>query len=58
VRELSLADQARVVAFVEERIGQFTREGLAYATERMPADTQARLNALHTMSRNQAAKMA
>jgi hypothetical protein len=58
VRELSLADQARVVAFVEERIGQFTREGLAYATEKMPADTQARLNALHTMSRNQAAKMA
>jgi hypothetical protein len=31
LRELSLADQARIVGFVEERIGQFTREGLAAA---------------------------
>ncbi len=47
LRELSLADQARVVSFVEERIGQFTREGLAYATEKMPVETQARLKTLH-----------
>jgi 3-methyladenine DNA glycosylase AlkD len=47
LRELSLAEPARVVSFVEQRIGQFTREGLAYATEKMPAETQARLKALH-----------
>jgi hypothetical protein len=51
LRELSLADQERVVAFVEERIGQFTREGLAYATEKMPAETQLRLKALRKASR-------
>lgn len=54
LRELSLADQAQIVAFVEERISQFTREGLAYATEKMPAETQARLKALHKASRQQA----
>lgn len=54
LRELSLADQAQVIAFVEERIGQFTREGLAYATEKMTAETQARLKALHKASRQQA----
>lgn len=54
LRELSLADQARVVAFVEECIGQFIREGLAYATEKMAAETQARLNTLHKASRQQA----
>jgi hypothetical protein len=42
---------ARVLSFVEERISQFTREGLAYATEKMPAETQARLKALHKASR-------
>jgi 3-methyladenine DNA glycosylase AlkD len=47
LRELSLAEPARAVSFVEQRIGQFTREGLAYATEKMPAETQARLKALH-----------
>ena len=46
LRELSLAEPARVVSFVAERIGQFTRERLAYATEKMPAETQARLKAL------------
>jgi 3-methyladenine DNA glycosylase AlkD len=51
LRELGLAEPARVVGFVEERIGQFTREGLAYATEKMPADTQARLKVLHKTSR-------
>ena len=47
LRELSLAEPARVVGFVEERIGQFSREGLAYATEKMPAETKAWLKALH-----------
>lgn len=48
LRELSLAEPARVIGFVEERIGQFMREVLAYATEKMPADTQARLKALRS----------
>jgi 3-methyladenine DNA glycosylase AlkD len=47
LRELSLAEPARVVAFVEERIGQFSSEGLAYASEKMPAETKAWLKALH-----------
>jgi 3-methyladenine DNA glycosylase AlkD len=51
LRELSLAEQERVVVFLEERIGQFTREGLAYATEKMPAETKARLKELHQASR-------
>jgi 3-methyladenine DNA glycosylase AlkD len=51
LRELSLADQGRVVSFVEERIGHFTREGLAYATEKMSAESRERLKGLHKASR-------
>ena len=47
LRELSHAEPAWVSGFVEERIGQFSREGLAYATEKMPAETKAWLKALH-----------
>ncbi len=47
LRELSLAEPVRVVGFAEERVSQFTREGLVYnTTEKMPAETQARLSAL------------
>jgi 3-methyladenine DNA glycosylase AlkD len=47
LRELSLAEPAPVITFVEERVGQFTREGLAYATEKLPAESIARFKELH-----------
>jgi 3-methyladenine DNA glycosylase AlkD len=51
LRELSVAEPARVLAFVEERVDQFTREGLSYATEKLPAESKARLKALHRSAR-------
>jgi 3-methyladenine DNA glycosylase AlkD len=36
LRELSLADQERVVNFIEQHIDDFSSEGLRYATEKLP----------------------
>jgi 3-methyladenine DNA glycosylase AlkD len=47
LRALSLAEPARVIAFVEERVRQFTLEGLSYATEKLPAETKAGLREQH-----------
>lgn len=35
LRELSLADESAVVTFIKENYGEFTREGLRYAIEKM-----------------------
>lgn len=42
LRELSLADQACVLAFVEKYYDCFSREGLRYALEKVPAEVKAR----------------
>ena len=42
LRELSLAEQARVLNFVEKYYDCFSREGLRYALEKMPAEVKAR----------------
>jgi 3-methyladenine DNA glycosylase AlkD len=47
LRELSQAEPARVVRFVEERAGRFSSEGLSYATAKLPPETIARLKALN-----------
>ncbi len=47
LRELSRADQERVVAFVEAHIQYFSREGLRYALEKMPSEVQHSLRRLH-----------
>ena len=47
LRELSLADQARVLNFVEEYYDCFSREGLRYALEKMPAEVKARQRHSH-----------
>lgn len=41
LRELSLADPERVLNFVETYYACFSREGLRYALEKMPAETKA-----------------
>jgi 3-methyladenine DNA glycosylase AlkD len=43
LRELSQADEARVVAFIEAQLEQFSAEGLRYATEKLPEPTRKRL---------------
>jgi 3-methyladenine DNA glycosylase AlkD len=43
LRELSLADQERVVDFVETHLNRLTREGLRYATAKLPAPIKDRL---------------
>ena len=47
LRELGLAEPARVVAFIEANLATFSSEGLRYATEKMPAETKARLKEMH-----------
>ena len=47
LRELSLADQERVIGFLEQHIGFFSGEGLSYATAKPPTETRARLKAAH-----------
>jgi 3-methyladenine DNA glycosylase AlkD len=42
LRELGRAEPEAVLGFVEERLGLFSREGLRYALEKMPADAQRR----------------
>jgi 3-methyladenine DNA glycosylase AlkD len=46
LRELSLAEPERVISFMEDRIGLFSRAGLSYATGKLPPATKARLRAL------------
>ena len=43
LRELSLADGDAVVGFIKEHYGQFTREGLRYAIEKMDKTLQKQL---------------
>lgn len=47
LRELSLAEPRQVARFVEDRIGQFSREGLTSATEKLPATVKTRLRRLY-----------
>lgn len=47
MRELSLADRERVVAFAEQHAGRMSREGMKYIVEKMPASEKKRLLALH-----------
>jgi 3-methyladenine DNA glycosylase AlkD len=56
LRELSLAEPQRVIGFVEEHLGCFSTEGLAYAMEKLPAETTARLKAAHRARRKEASK--
>lgn len=51
LRELSLAEPQQVAGFVEEQLGFFSAEGLAYATAKLPAETKARLKAAHKARR-------
>jgi 3-methyladenine DNA glycosylase AlkD len=44
LRELGRAEPARVLAFIEANLAHFSSEGLRYATEKMPAETKARLS--------------
>jgi 3-methyladenine DNA glycosylase AlkD len=48
LRELSLADPERVAGFVEDHVREFSREGLSYSTEKLPAESKVRLKALHS----------
>jgi 3-methyladenine DNA glycosylase AlkD len=45
LRELSLVDRPRVLAFIDEHAQFFSREGLRYATEKMPAPVKAAAHA-------------
>jgi 3-methyladenine DNA glycosylase AlkD len=47
LRELGRAEPARVVAFIEANLANFSSEGLRYATEKMPAETKVRLKEMH-----------
>lgn len=47
LRELFLADAKRVDAFIVHNAGSFSREGLRYAIEKMPAAQQRRLLDMH-----------
>jgi 3-methyladenine DNA glycosylase AlkD len=46
LRELWRSEPERVVAFVEQHLGQFSAEGLRYTTEKMPRSEQLRLRAM------------
>jgi 3-methyladenine DNA glycosylase AlkD len=46
LRELWRADAVAVVALIESSMGDFSSEGLRYATEKMPKPEQQRLRAL------------
>jgi 3-methyladenine DNA glycosylase AlkD len=50
LRELAKADQPAVVAFIESNLETFSREGLRYATEKMPSDIRSRLRQMHLVS--------
>lgn len=54
LRELSVADPQAVDAFVAERIGQLTAEGVRYATAKFPEARRKELNALHKQHRKAA----
>lgn len=43
LREVSLADRPRALAFLAEHRGRMTREALRYAVEKLPADLRARV---------------
>ncbi|ETO30882.1 hypothetical protein RFI_06237 [Reticulomyxa filosa] len=43
LRELSLVDRNRVVAFIKENYAKFSREGLRYAIEKMPGNIRKEL---------------
>ena len=47
LRELGQAEPERVVRFIEDNLPSFSAEGLRYATEKMPAQTKARLTRLY-----------
>jgi len=47
LRELWRAAPEQVVRFIETHLGQFTSEGLRYATEKMPPHLKTRLRRLH-----------
>ena len=51
LRELSLAAPQQVIDFVEQHIGFFSGEGLAYATAKLPAETKARMKEAHRAHR-------
>jgi 3-methyladenine DNA glycosylase AlkD len=51
LRELSLAEPQQVAGFVEEQLGFFSAEGLAYATAKLPAETKARLKSAYKARR-------
>ncbi len=46
LRELSIAEQSRVVSFIEGHAASFSAEGMRYATEKLPKDFAARLRTL------------
>ena len=50
LRELSLADRPLVVAFIEKHAPFICREGLRYATEKMPAAVRLRVHDRHAQA--------
>jgi 3-methyladenine DNA glycosylase AlkD len=47
MREIGVGDKRRTVAFIENNIDHFSREGLRYATEKMDNAAQKRMLSLH-----------
>lgn len=47
LRDLIPAEPKRVIGFVEDRIGQYSSEGLSYAPAKLPVAAKARLHSLH-----------
>lgn len=47
LRELSLVDRPRVLAFIDEHAKHLSREGLRYATEKLPASVKQDVHARH-----------
>lgn len=50
LRELAVADQDRVVAFIEDNLAHFSAEGLRYATEKMATEIKDRLRQMRQAS--------